>query len=62
MTAPTTAGDVTLSAECMLGQQPEYADVHDLCRQTTDVPLPHGGGILLVRRCGCACHWPGGVS
>lgn len=44
------------SAECTVGQRPEYADLHASCRQTKDVPLPHGGGLLLLRRCGCTCH------
>lgn len=56
MSAPTTADDVTLSAECALGQRPGYTEVHQECRQTKDVPLPHARGILLVRRCACACH------
>lgn len=57
-----TAADVTLSAECTLGQQPGYKDVHRECRQTEDVSLPHSNGILLVARCGCACHRRGGAS
>jgi hypothetical protein len=56
MSEPTTADDVTLSAECALGQQRGYGNVHDLCNQTRDVPLPHGGGLLLQKRCGCTCH------
>ncbi|AZQ32642.1 hypothetical protein EJ357_03605 [Streptomyces cyaneochromogenes] len=54
MTAPTE--EQTLSAECTLGQRPGYEDTHDLCRQTKDVPLPYSNGVLLVRRCRCACH------
>lgn len=50
----TTAED--LSAECTLGRQPAYRNVHAQCRQTKDVPLPHSTGILLVRRCSCSCH------
>lgn len=47
-----------LSAECELAKQPGYEDVHDLCRQTADIPLPHSRGILLQPRCGCGCHRP----
>lgn len=51
------------SAECTVAQRPECADLHRACRQTEDVPLPHGGGLLLMRRCGCTCHaQPGDVS
>lgn len=45
-----------MSAECAVAQQPGYEDLHDQCRQTKDVPLPHGSGLLLARRCGCPCH------
>ncbi|MEV6531012.1 hypothetical protein AB0M86_15650 [Streptomyces sp. NPDC051639] len=45
-----------MSAECALAQQPGYKDLHRECRQTKDVPLPYGGGILLVRRCTCPHH------
>ena len=45
-----------MSADCALAQQPEYANLHADCRQTKDVPLIHGGGILLVHRCRCTCH------
>jgi hypothetical protein len=45
-----------MSAECALAQQPGYEDLHDECRQTEDVPLPHGGGLLLVPRCTCPHH------
>jgi hypothetical protein len=55
MTAPTVDTE-TLSAECAVGQRPGYGMLHDQCRQTRDVPLPHAHGILLVRRCGCPCH------
>ncbi|WP_020121826.1 hypothetical protein [Streptomyces canus] len=55
--------EVTMSAECTLGQRPDYRDVHGLCRQTKDVPLPYSGGsVLLVRRCRCACHGRGGAK
>ncbi|WP_369251238.1 hypothetical protein [Streptomyces sp. R41] len=54
--------EVTLSAECTLARRPGYKDVHRECRQTKDVPLPHSNGILLVARCGCACHRRGGGS
>ncbi|MET7490563.1 hypothetical protein [Streptomyces sp. NPDC005538] len=55
MTAPA-ADTSTLSAECALGQQRGYGGVHDMCRQTEDIPLPHGHGLLLQPRCGCICH------
>jgi hypothetical protein len=54
MTAATDSAD--LSTECTLARQPAYKDVHAMCRQTKDVPLPHSTGILLVRRCRCSCH------
>lgn len=56
MSAPADA-DVTLSAECIVGQRPGYSDVHDMCQDIRDIPLPYGGGLLLQRRCGCECHW-----
>ncbi|MFJ9560984.1 hypothetical protein ACIRQQ_13200 [Streptomyces fuscichromogenes] len=59
MNAPTT-DEVTLSAECTLAQRPEYEDLHDQCRQITDVPLPHSNGLLLIKRCGCGCHYARG--
>lgn len=49
--------EAELSAECQVGRQPGYGDLHDTCRQT-DIPLPNGGGLLLQRRCGCTCHFP----
>lgn len=55
MTAPVD-NPASLSAECTLAQRQDYRDVHRDCRQTKDIPLPHGGGILLQRRCGCTCH------
>lgn len=55
MSADGGAGD-SLSAECILARQPEYKGMHGRCRQTEDVPLPHGGGLLLQRRCCCPCH------
>lgn len=61
MSAPATT-DETLSAECTVAKQPGYEDLHSECRQTKDVPLPHGGGLLLARRCGCTCHRRGGAS
>ncbi|MGW9382354.1 hypothetical protein ACWHAO_30775 [Streptomyces albidoflavus] len=51
--SPDTSG---MSPECALAQRPGYKDLHRECRQTEDVSLPHGGGILLVRRCTCAHH------
>ncbi|MFC8514620.1 hypothetical protein [Streptomyces sp. NPDC057257] len=56
MSAPTT-DEVTLSAECTLATRPGYEDLHHECRQITDVPLPHSNGLLLIKRCGCLCHW-----
>lgn len=54
----TTAAPVpaSLSAECQLAAQRPYRDLHRQCRQTDDIPLPHGNGILLQPRCGCSCH------
>ncbi|WOX16619.1 hypothetical protein [Streptomyces sp. N50] len=46
----------TMSAECAVAHQPGYADLHNECRQTEDLPLPGGGGILLVPRCTCPHH------
>ncbi|MFJ8493458.1 hypothetical protein ACIRBZ_34710 [Streptomyces sp. NPDC094038] len=51
------AAEIVLSPECELARKPGYDEVHDLCRQTADIPLPHGRGILLQHRCGCACHF-----
>ncbi|MEV5873692.1 hypothetical protein AB0L75_05545 [Streptomyces sp. NPDC052101] len=48
--------DAGRSAECGLGQRPEYQDLHADCRRTEDVPLPHGMGLLLMPRCTCPCH------
>ncbi|MEU2930579.1 hypothetical protein ABZ636_36960 [Streptomyces sp. NPDC007251] len=57
MTAQAPTTDTTnLSVECLLGREPGYEDVHGECRQTNDVPLPYGRGILLARRCCCTCH------
>ncbi len=53
----TAEDEVTLSAECTVAKRPEYADLHDECRDTKDIPLPHGHGIILIHRCRCACHW-----
>lgn len=50
------AEEAPLSAECALAQWPEHRDLHADCRQTEDVPLPHGMGLLLQLRCGCSCH------
>lgn len=57
MSGPT--GEAARSVECVLAERPGYGDVHGLCRQIRDVPLPHSTGILLVQRCGCACHASG---
>lgn len=56
MTIRAAADTPPPSAECTVAQQPEYADLHRTCRQTEDVLLPHGGGLLLMRRCGGTCH------
>lgn len=62
MTAPAIETS-PLSAECELAKRPGYKDLHGHCCQTKDIPLPHGGGILLQRRCGCSCHrWNGSSS
>jgi hypothetical protein len=45
-----------MSAECALAQKRGYEELHHECRQTKDVPLPRAKGILLLPRCGCACH------
>ncbi|AVH61134.1 hypothetical protein C4B68_12050 [Streptomyces dengpaensis] len=47
------------SAECTVATRPGYEDLHEECRRTADVPLPHTVGVLLVRRCPCSCHTPG---
>ncbi|WP_330336825.1 hypothetical protein [Streptomyces sp. NBC_00557] len=52
----TTEQATDLSVECTLAWQPGYEMVHGQCRQTEDVPLPFGRGILLVGRCRCTCH------
>ncbi len=52
----------TLSAECKVGARPGYQSLHGDCRQTKDIPLPHGRGILLQRRCACTCHWRDGSA
>jgi hypothetical protein len=52
----STVDTSTMSPECALAQRPGYEDLHDECRQTTDVPLPHGHGLLLVPRCTCPHH------
>lgn len=52
-----TATDTSqMSAECTVGNRPEYTDMHARCRQTNDIPLPHSTGILLQARCWCRCH------
>jgi hypothetical protein len=45
-----------MSAKCQLAKRPGYEGVHGDCRQTRDIPLPHGNGPILQRRCGCSCH------
>ncbi|WP_086831048.1 hypothetical protein [Streptomyces sp. NRRL B-24572] len=49
-------GAPAVSPECRLAQVAGYEDMHRECRQTKDVPLPHGAGILVVRRCTCSHH------
>ncbi|MEV0477155.1 hypothetical protein [Streptomyces prunicolor] len=44
------------SAECAVAALDGYQELHHDCRQTKDIPLPHGGGLVLVRRCTCPCH------
>lgn len=51
-----TEEERTLSPECALAQNPDYADLHKQCRQAKDIPLPHSNGILLQRRCECSHH------
>ncbi|MFF7467952.1 hypothetical protein [Streptomyces sp. NPDC008092] len=55
MSAPTEDTS-TMSAECALAQQPGYGKLHQDCRQTRDIPLPHGRDILLIPRCTCPHH------
>lgn len=52
----TPPGQRELSAECTLASRSGYEDVHASCLCLRDIPLPYGGGLLLMRRCGCACH------
>lgn len=50
-----------MSAECAVAQRPECRSMHGWCRQTEDIPLPHGSGIILQARCRCSCHpWNAG--
>ncbi|MER6221381.1 hypothetical protein ACWCYL_40875 [Streptomyces sp. 900105755] len=51
-----TGDTSTMSAECALAHQPGYWKLHQECRQTRDIPLPHGRGILLIPRCTCSHH------
>lgn len=63
MNTPSTVEASSLSAECTLAKRPDYTGMHDRCRQTEDVPLPHSTGILLWPRCRCTCHeQTGGAS
>lgn len=55
MTAPEVDTSAR-SAECAVAAKPGYEDLHLDCRQTKDIPLPHGGGLLLMARCTCSCH------
>ncbi|WP_086809782.1 hypothetical protein [Streptomyces reticuliscabiei] len=52
----TMTATENLSTECTVGREPGYQNIHAMCRQTEDVPLPHSTGILLVARCTCTCH------
>jgi hypothetical protein len=56
MKVTTPADPDTLSAECTVAKRPAYRDLHRKCTRTKDIPLPHSGGIVLVRRCHCTCH------
>jgi hypothetical protein len=56
VTGPAAADASTMSAECALAQRPDYQGLHDDCRRTVNVPLPHHPGIVLVPRCTCGCH------
>ena len=56
MSAPSTADAPNLSAECTVAKHPDYTGMHGRCRQTKDIPLPHGTGILYQARCRCSCH------
>lgn len=56
--AERTGAAGELSPECALAHRPGYEDVHLACRRLRDIPLPHGGGLLLVDRCPCSCHHP----
>lgn len=44
------------SAECAVAALDGYQELHHECRQTKDIPLPHGAYLVLVRRCTCPCH------
>ena len=44
------------SAECAVAALDRYQELHQECRQTKDIPLPHGADLVLVRRCTCPCH------
>ncbi|MEV6540157.1 hypothetical protein [Streptomyces sp. NPDC051665] len=44
------------SAERAVAALDGYRELHHECRQTKDIPLPHGAGLVLVRRCTCPCH------
>lgn len=56
MSASATDDISTRSAECAVAARAGYQDLHQDCRQTDDIPLPHGDGIVLVARCTCPCH------
>lgn len=62
MTAHAVADTSARSAECTLAAREGYEGLHLDCRQTQDIPLPHGGGLVLVPRCTCSCHRWGGAS
>ena len=42
---PVTSVSV-LSVECAVGGEPGYEDLHALCRQLRDVPLPYGDQLV----------------
>ena len=56
MSASGTTEAPNLSAECTVGNLPDYTDMHGRCRQTKDISLPHGTGVLYQARCRCTCH------
>ncbi|MBP5939880.1 hypothetical protein F3K43_30850 [Streptomyces sp. LBUM 1476] len=45
-----------LSSSCAVARQFGPPSGHADCRLTKDIPLPHGGGIVLIPRCPCRIH------